>query len=100
VLTPACRSLSHRFGFVARPRADRWGRRPTALFGGLAICGTVFAVAAATGTWQHLWQLLAAGALIAGFGLADDVLSVKPATKLIAQISVASLLLFFGYRLH
>ena len=100
VLTPACRSMAHRLGFVAKPTADRWGRRPTALFGGLAIFGTVLAVAAATGASRHLWQLLSAGALIAGVGLADDVLSIKPSTKLIAQISVASLLLFFGYRLH
>src|SRR5258705_4475518 len=100
VLTPACRSMAQRLGFVAKPRADRWGRRPRALFGGLAIVGTVMALTAATGAPRPLWQLLAAGALIAGVGLADDVLSTKPATKLIAQISVASLLLFFGYRLN
>ena len=37
---------------------------------------------------------------IAGFGLVDDILSLKPSTKLIVQIAVASALLFFGYRLH
>jgi UDP-GlcNAc:undecaprenyl-phosphate GlcNAc-1-phosphate transferase len=100
VLTPACRSVALRLGFVARPRADRWGRRPTALFGGVAIAVTVLALAAGTGTARHLWPLFSAGALLAGIGLVDDVLSLKPSTKLIAQISVASLLLFFGYRLH
>src|SRR6185295_14702304 len=33
-------------------------------------------------------------------GLVDDVLSLKPATKLIAQIGLASALLFFDYRLN
>ena len=33
-------------------------------------------------------------------GLVDDVLSLKPSTKLIAQIALASALLFFGYRLN
>ena len=33
-------------------------------------------------------------------GLVDDVLALKPATKLIAQIALASVLLFFGYRLN
>ena len=33
-------------------------------------------------------------------GLVDDVLSLKPATKLIAQIGLASALLVFGYRLN
>jgi UDP-GlcNAc:undecaprenyl-phosphate GlcNAc-1-phosphate transferase len=100
VLTPACRSAALHLGFVARPRADRWGRRPTALFGGVAIAVTVLALVAGTGAARHLWPLFSAGALIAGVGLVDDVLSLKPSTKLIAQISVASLLLFFGYRLH
>jgi len=99
-LTPACRALAHRLGFVARPRADRWGRRPAALFGGVAIVATVLTVAAGSGVASNLWPLLLAGTLLAGVGLADDILSLKPATKLIAQISVGSLLLFFGYRLH
>jgi UDP-GlcNAc:undecaprenyl-phosphate/decaprenyl-phosphate GlcNAc-1-phosphate transferase len=99
-LTPVCRALAHRLGFVARPRADRWGRRPAALFGGLAIVGTVVLLAAGSGVLPRLWPLLLAGTLIAGVGLVDDVLSLKASTKLIAQISVGSLLLFFGYRLH
>ena len=100
LLTPVCRSLAYRLGYVAKPRADRWGRRPAALFGGVAIVLAVLALAAATGTARHVWPLLSAGALIAGVGLLDDVLSLKPSTKLIAQILVASLLLYFGYRLH
>ena len=100
LLTPACRRVAHRLGCVARPRADRWGERPTALFGGVAIFATVLILAAGTGVLPQLWPLMSAGALIAAVGLADDVLSLSPATKLIAQISVASLLLFLGYRLH
>jgi UDP-GlcNAc:undecaprenyl-phosphate GlcNAc-1-phosphate transferase len=92
--------MAHRLGFVARPRADRWGRRPAALFGGLAIFATVLTLVAASGMSWQLWPLLSAGTLIAAVGLADDVLSLRPSTKLIAQISVASLLLLFGYRLH
>ncbi len=38
--------------------------------------------------------------LLAGFGFLDDVFSLKASTKLIAQITVASVLLFFGYRLR
>ena len=35
-LSPAGRSAARRPGLVARPRADRWRRSPTALLGGLA----------------------------------------------------------------
>ena len=36
-LTPACRFVAHRLGYVARPKEDRWHQKPTALFGGVAI---------------------------------------------------------------
>jgi len=38
--------------------------------------------------------------LMFGTGFVDDVLTLKPSTKLIAQISLASVLLFFDYRLN
>lgn len=100
VLTPVCRSLAYRFGYVAKPKDDRWHRRPTALFGGLAIGATVLACSAAIRPITAIWQLLCCGGAIAAFGFVDDVLSLKPSTKLIAQIVVASALLFFGYRLN
>ena len=99
-LTPMCRAAALRLGLVAAPSADRWGRRPTALFGGVAIFLTVSALAAVTGAAGQLWPLLAAGALVAGLGLVDDVLSLKASTKLIAQISIAALLLYSGCRLQ
>jgi UDP-GlcNAc:undecaprenyl-phosphate GlcNAc-1-phosphate transferase len=98
-LTPVCRALAHRLGRVARPTDDRWHRRPTALFGGVAIALTVLGVALTIEPRDFTLDLVAAGALIAAFGFADDVLSLKPSTKLISQIIVASLLVFLGYRL-
>jgi UDP-GlcNAc:undecaprenyl-phosphate GlcNAc-1-phosphate transferase len=99
--TPVCRALAHRLGYVARPRADRWHKKPTALLGGVAIVVPTVAVAAASGAMTPtLWQLIGAGVLMAAFGLADDLLSLKPSTKLIGQIFAASLLLLFGFSLH
>ena len=37
VLTPAARWLALRVGVVAHPMSERWHRRPTALFGGVAV---------------------------------------------------------------
>src|SRR5215471_15394507 len=90
-LTPICRSLAHRAGLVTRPGVDRWARRPTAVAGGVAIVGTVLVLTLGTGAWRELWQLMLAGALIAGVGFADDLVSLKASTKLVAQITVASL---------
>ena len=99
-LVPLARIVSLRLGFMAAPREDRWHRRPVALFGGVAIaitlflCAVVFRVAAAVPV------LVGSAALVFLVGLVDDVLSLKPATKLIAQIIVASILVFFDYRLN
>jgi UDP-GlcNAc:undecaprenyl-phosphate GlcNAc-1-phosphate transferase len=100
VVVPLCRKAALRLGFVARPREDRWHRRPVALFGGVGIglvfflCATVFGVA------TRLPVLTITAAIIFIVGLVDDVLALKPSTKLIAQLALASTLLFFDYRLN
>jgi UDP-GlcNAc:undecaprenyl-phosphate/decaprenyl-phosphate GlcNAc-1-phosphate transferase len=98
-LTPICRSVARRLGYVDEPKKDRWHNRPTALFGGVAIVVSALAVGLTTHPRVELLELLGCGLVIATFGFLDDVLSLKPSTKLLAQITVASLLVFFGYRL-
>src|SRR3954463_16105475 len=99
-LTPICRYAARRFGFVAKPKEDRWHKRPTALFGGVAIALTTLVLGVTMGPDARVWQLIGCGFTIAAFGLADDVLSLKPSTKLLVQITVASVLVFFGLRLQ
>ena len=100
VLTPVCRALAHRYGFVAKPKQDRWHKRPTALFGGVAIAAVTLGVGFSLGFQPTVTPLLVTAALIAAFGLVDDVMSLKASTKLIAQITAASALLLFGFRLQ
>ena len=100
VLVPVCRRVAVRFGFVARPREDRWHRRPVALFGGVGIAVVLFICTAALGVASQQPVLVGAAVAVFVVGLLDDVLSLKPATKLIAQIGLASVLLVFGYRLN
>ena len=98
-LTPICRFVARRLGFVAQPKEDRWHRQPTALFGGVAIVVPTLAAGLAIHPSIELWELLVCGVVIAAFGLVDDVLALKASTKLVVQISIASMLVFFGYRL-
>ena len=99
-LVPLSRSFAHRFGYVAKPRPDRWNQRPTALLGGIAIAlPVIIGMALVGGTASHS-VLMACATVIAVVGLADDLVSLKPATKLIAQITLASVLLVLGYRLY
>ena len=99
-IVPLCRALAKRFGFLARPRTDRWHQRPVALFGGVAIAVVMFSTALGFGLASQLPILMAAAALMGGVGLTDDWLHLKPATKLIAQLALASALVQFGYRLN
>src|SRR5262249_21211914 len=100
LLTPVCRIVATRRGYVATPRADRWHAKPTALLGGVSIVAVTLVFGATLDLRGYVPALIGASLLIAGFGLVDDLVPLKASTKLIAQIVVASILLFFGLRLH
>jgi UDP-GlcNAc:undecaprenyl-phosphate GlcNAc-1-phosphate transferase len=99
ILLPLCRILAIRIGVIARPRNDRWHRDIVPLLGGVAIALATMIGALITGAAAGMIVPLLAALLIFVVGLVDDVLALKPATKLIAQIALASLLVYFGFRL-
>ena len=99
-LVPLCRLLALRAGRVALPREDRWHRRPVALLGGVAIGASLFIGAGVFGLVTQIPVLMACAAIMFATGLVDDLVQLKPATKLIVQIALASTLLFFDYRLN
>ena len=100
VFVPIARTIATRLGFVAKPREDRWHKRPVAMFGGVAIAASLFACIGIFRLERDLAVVVGAAAMMFVVGFLDDVLSLKPATKLIAQIAGASVLLFFDYRLN
>jgi UDP-GlcNAc:undecaprenyl-phosphate/decaprenyl-phosphate GlcNAc-1-phosphate transferase len=99
-LVPLCRLLAHRTGVVAHPRDDRWHRETVPLFGGVAIAVATISGAAVLGVAVPMAVPLLAACLIFIVGLTDDVLTLKPATKLVAQIALAAALVYFGFRLN
>ncbi len=99
-LVPVCRIVAYRTNLVSHPRNDRWHRQTVPLLGGVAISLSLLIVALLTGIALELAALLSAALFISAAGLADDVLDLKPATKLLAQIMVAAWLVYFGYRLN
>ena len=99
-LVPLARMISVRLGRVATPRADRWHKKPVALFGGVAMATSLFSCAAIFGLFSAVPVLIITAGLMFATGFVDDVLSLKPSTKLVAQIALASVLLSFDYRLN
>jgi UDP-GlcNAc:undecaprenyl-phosphate GlcNAc-1-phosphate transferase len=99
ILLPLCRVVAFRSGIVSHPRNDRWHRQTVPLLGGVGIALPMLAGAVITGAAAQMAVPLIAAFLVFIVGLVDDVLALKPATKLIAQIALASLLVYFGFSL-
>ena len=99
VLVPVCRLVALRLGQVAAPTSNRWHRKTTALFGGVAIALTVLACVAALFGVREYAILLACSTAIFVVGFADDVVSLRVSTKLVTEIAIASVFVFFQYRL-
>src|SRR5437870_12494141 len=99
-LVPLCRLVAVRFGLVAKPREDRWHTREIAMLGGVAIAASILVSMLVFGQVAHLGVLFAAAGLMFLTGLVDDIWSLKPTTKLVVEIGVAAMFLYFGYRLH
>src|SRR5436190_5998266 len=108
LLTPAVRSLARHRELVARPSADRWHQRPTALLGGIAIAlGTVAGMLAwfllgTPGVAGDPTRLLASGAVAGtaafmfGVGLVDDLVQLRPQLKFSAQLLAGIVLVATG----
>ncbi|WP_319409900.1 glycosyl transferase [uncultured Desulfosarcina sp.] len=116
-MTPVVRLIAIRNGWVARPREDRWHKKTTALMGGIAIFLGISVPLWMVGGVDSIWRkfidaghgtvlpsvaaVILVGATILFFiGLADDFINLKPQSKLIGQIIVASMVTFLGFRLN
>jgi UDP-GlcNAc:undecaprenyl-phosphate/decaprenyl-phosphate GlcNAc-1-phosphate transferase len=108
VLTVLVMRLAWRFGAVARPRADRWHQRPTALLGGTAIYVASITAAAVTlahgspvdhGSWMRLVGFGAAATLVFAVGLVDDLRHLSPSVKGVGQTVAACLLVMSGIQI-
>jgi UDP-GlcNAc:undecaprenyl-phosphate GlcNAc-1-phosphate transferase len=97
---PAVRAIARRYGYVVAPRPDRWSSRETALLGGVAIyVAALVATLVLIRPLEPLWIYFVGGTIIFLVGLTDDFIRLKPSTKLIAQIALATLFVFSHYRL-
>src|SRR5258705_12402796 len=100
ILTFVARALAPRVGFMAAPRDDRWHRRPTPVLGGVAIYLS-FAIGyfVFAGNLSGAYPIMVAGTLLCLTGLIDDMVHIKPYTKLVVQLIAASVAVYFGFHL-
>src|SRR5215213_631699 len=96
-LTPLVRAFARRYDIIARPRSDRFSKRPTAMMGGVAIYLAVLAAFLLfVPHTREGWVVMGASTALFVVGLVDDFLHIKPYQKLIGQVLGASAVVYFG----
>lgn len=109
VATAIVRNAALKVGLVDRPGARKIHTVATPRLGGLAIifgfgfpllllAGNVRAAELVTGNVQQLFGLLAAGSLVVGLGVYDDLVGTNAPKKFVVQIAAALILVAFGFR--
>ena len=112
VITPVVVRVVTARGWYGHVREARDGLRRVPRLGGISVClaMSIGIVAAALAPGGFAWSertphgffvgLLLAGWLIFAAGLADDLLDLRPATKLLAQCAAALVAYGFGFRVE
>jgi len=110
VLTPLVRAVARRHGMIATPKTDRWHKKPTAMFGGVAIWLAVVVsylifIRPSTGqSWAHfpgsfVDVVIGAATFLFLIGLVDDLVHTKPYQKLIGQVMGSAFIVYYGLTL-
>ncbi len=96
-LTPLIGLLARRGGVLSAPRPDRWGGRPTPLLGGVAIVVAVVAAVVLLAPIDARALAVLAGTVAAlALGALDDVRHLRPTSKIVGQVAIASGLALAG----
>lgn len=113
LLTPVVRRASIKLGFIDKPNARKTQLKPIALGGGVAVLGATFAAVAVaflfadvalTVTFFGSDARLLAGLALAtvatlALGIYDDACDMRGRYKLVAQIAIASVLVYLGLKI-
>lgn len=100
VLTPLVRALARRVGMVAKPKSDRWHKKPTAMLGGVAIwLSVVIGYFVFVPSNPYSGRILLASTFLFVVGLVDDIFHTKPYQKLIGQVMGAAYVVYYGLTL-
>lgn len=99
-LTPIVRAFARRIGIIAKPKSDRWHKKPTAMLGGVAIwLSVLIGYFVFVPRSPYGWVIICASTFLFLVGLTDDLLNTKPYQKLIGQVMGAAFVIYYGLSL-
>jgi UDP-GlcNAc:undecaprenyl-phosphate GlcNAc-1-phosphate transferase len=100
VLTPIVRAFARRIGMIAKPKSDRWHKKPTAMLGGVAIwLSVLIGYFVFVPSSPYGWVIIGASTFLFLVGLADDLLNTKPYQKLVGQVMGSAFVIYYGLSL-
>ena len=100
VLTPIVRAIARDIGMVAKPKTDRWHKKPTAMLGGVGIwLSVVISYLIFIPPTVYGWVVIGASTFLFLVGLADDLFHTKPYQKLIGQVMGSAFIIYYGLAL-
>ncbi len=95
--TPAVIRLAHHRQWVAKPREDRWHEKPTALMGGIAMYAGAGLCLLGMTALSLPWSIWVGATVMFVTGLIDDLVTIRPLTKLAAQVLAAGVMVLDGF---
>jgi UDP-GlcNAc:undecaprenyl-phosphate GlcNAc-1-phosphate transferase len=100
LFTYLTREFARKFGYIAKPKSDRWHKKPTAMLGGVSIFLTTIIVSLLFAE-QTIASLIILGSSSFLFivGLIDDIYHIKPYQKLFGQIIGVAMVISGGLAL-
>lgn len=100
IFTFIVRETARHFGLVAKPSSDRWHKRQTAMYGGVAIfLTTIILYGIFVPKTFGSMVIMAGSSFLFIVGLLDDIINIKPYQKLIGQMIGAAIVVGFGLEL-
>lgn len=100
--TPLSIRIANRYGIIDKPKdARRVHKKPIPRFGGMGIfLGSAAAMLIPAGMSNQIKIALLGGLLMYGLGVADDIMDIRPITKFIGQLLIASMVYSTGIRIR
>ena len=95
--TPLVIKIAYKYKWIAQPKKDRWHSKPTALMGGIALFTSAAITLLVLGSVGIPLTICLGAAIMFVVGLVDDLKTIRPGGKLIAQLCATGLLLYEGY---
>ena len=95
--TPVVIKIAYKFKWIAQPKKDRWHSKPTALMGGIALFTSAALTLLVLNSVGMPLTICLGAAIMFVVGLVDDLKTIRPGGKLIAQFCATGLLLYEGY---